>query len=115
MQKQSKGRKALEKRMGKAVDKFAKQEGPKVLKQIQGETPPKTPKGQLSFPGMGKSFGRGAERRASAAQDAAIDIAKQQRKEAGFKDLGNHKNNMVFQNQNRKLDQVPKRYLQQKK
>lgn len=87
MQKQSKGRKALEKRMGKAVDKFAKQEGPKVLKQIQGETPPKTPKGQLSFPGMGKSFGRGAERRASAAQDAAIDIAKQQRKEAGFKDL----------------------------
>lgn len=87
MQKQAKGRKALEKRMGKAVGKWAQQEGPKVLKQVQGEAPPKTPKGQLSFPGMGKSFGRGAERRASAAQDAAIDIAKQQKINKGFSDL----------------------------
>ena len=56
--------------MGRGITRMGKE----VLKQVQQSAPQQTPKGQLSFPGLGKSFGRGAQRRAQAAQDAAIDI-----------------------------------------
>lgn len=83
IQQQSKKAKDVERRMGRGITRMGKE----VLKQVQQSAPQQTPKGQLSLPGLGKSFGRGAGRRAQAAQDAAIDIAKQERKDAGMKDL----------------------------
>ena len=84
IQKQAKKGKEVQGRMTRSVEKWAKKEGPKVLKKVQGEV---KSKGQLSLPGLGRSFGKGASVRGAAAQDAAIDIAKDQRKAAGFRDL----------------------------
>ena len=84
MQQQAKKGKEVQSRMTRSVEKWAKKEGPKVLKKVQGEA---KPKGQLSLPGLGRAFGRGPTARAAAAQDAAIDIAKDQRRAAGFRDL----------------------------
>ena len=84
IQKQARKGKEVQSRMTRSVEKWAKKEGPKVLKKVQGEV---KSKGQLSLPGLGRSFGKGASARGAAAQDAAIDIAKDQRKAAGFRDL----------------------------
>lgn len=84
IQQQAQKGKEVQSRMTSSVEKWAKKEGPKVLKKVQGEV---KSKGQLSLPGLGRAFGRGAGARAAAAQDAAIDIAKDLRRTTGFKDL----------------------------
>ena len=72
-------------RMSAAATRRINKQGSDLLKQIQRQSG--APRGQLSLPGLGRAFGRGAGARASAAQDAAIDIAKDQRRAAGFRDL----------------------------
>lgn len=84
MQKQAKKGKEVQSRMAGSVKKWIKKEGPEALKQVRGEVKPKD---QLSLPNLGRSFGQGATARGAAAQDAAIDIAKYERKVKGMGDL----------------------------
>ena len=62
-------------RMSAAATRRINKQGSELLKQIQKQNRQAgVPKGQLSLPGLGKSFGRGASARADAAQQAAMDM-----------------------------------------
>jgi hypothetical protein len=74
-------------RMGAAATRMINRQGSELLKQIQKQNRQAgVPKGQLSLPGLGRAFGRGAGRRAAAAQDAARDM-QTDRVKKGFADL----------------------------
>ena len=62
-------------RMSAAATRRINKQGSELLKQIQKQNRQAgVPKGQLSLPGLGRAFGRGASARAAAAQQAAMDM-----------------------------------------